>query len=502
MENLSNLMMGIRIALEPMNLLYCFLGVFIGTLIGVLPGIGPIGAISLLLPITFRVPPISAFIMLLGIMYGAQYGGSTTSILVNIPGEASSVITCLDGYAMARKGRAGPALGMAAMASFIAGTLGLFGLVFLAPPLAEFGLRFGPPEYFALMVFGLTLVIYLAKGALAKALMMTAFGLILATIGLDPITSHPRFTYGVIALRDGVGLPQVVIGLFGVSEVLLTVERSFKREIFETEIKGLLPNLQDWKDSLLPIIRSSVLSFFMGIIPGISVVIPTFVCYTLEKKISKHPEKFGTGIIEGVASPEAANNGACSGTMIPLLSLGIPTGASSALVLGALMIYGLNPGPMLLKESPQVFWGVIGSMYIGNAMLLLLNLPLIGLWVRILRVPYSILFSCIILFCLIGSYTINYSLTDMFIMIIFGVLGYLMNKFGYEPAPLILALVLGPMMENALSRSLVIFKGNFLVFLQRPIAAVFLGLSILMLLSPLFGRKRLGKSFLEKVDEG
>lgn len=501
MENLNNLLMGIMIALQPVNLLYCFLGVFIGTLIGVLPGIGPIGAISLLLPVTFHVPPLSAFIMLLGIMYGAQYGGSTTSILVNIPGEASSVITCLDGYAMARKGRAGPALGMAAIASFIAGTFALFGLVLLAPPLAEFGLRFGPPEYFALMVFGLTLVIYLARGSLAKALMMTAFGLILASVGLDPITSHPRFTYDVLALRDGVGLPQVVIGLFGVSEVLLTVEKSFSREIFKTKIKGLLPNLQDWKDSILPITRSSILSFFMGIIPGISVVIPTFVCYTLEKKISKHPEKFGTGVIEGVAAPEASNNAACGGTMIPLLSLGIPTGASSALVLGALMIYGLNPGPMLLKESPQVFWGVIGSMYIGNAMLLLFNLPLIGLWVRILKVPYSILFSLIILFCLIGSYTINYSLTDIYIMILFGLVGYLMNKFGYEPAPLILALVLGPMMENAFSRSMVIFKGNFLVFFQRPIAAVFLGLTILVLISPLFTKKRLAEDIMDKMGE-
>lgn len=502
MENLNNLLMGIMIALQPMNLFYCFLGVFIGTLIGVLPGIGPVGAISLLLPVTFHVPPLSAFIMLLGIMYGAQYGGSTTSILVNIPGEASSVITCLDGYAMARTGRAGPALGMAAIASFIAGTLALFGLVLLAPPLAEFGLRFGPPEYFTLMVFGLTLVIYLARGSLAKALMMTALGLILASVGLDPITSHPRFTYDVLALRDGVGLPQVVIGLFGVSEVLLSVEKSFSREIFKTKIRGLLPNLQDWKDSILPIARSSFLGFFMGIIPGISVVIPTFVCYALEKKISRHPEKFGTGVIEGVAAPEAANNAACGGTMIPLLSLGIPTGASSALVLGALMIYGLNPGPLLLKESPQVFWGVIGSMYIGNAMLLLLNLPLIGLWVRILKVPYSILFSLIILFCLIGSYTINYSFTDIYIMIIFGLVGYLMNKFGYEPTPLILALVLGPMMENALSRSMVIFKGNFLIFFQRPIAAVFLGLTILMFISPLFAKKRLAEDIIDKMGEG
>lgn len=488
--------MGLGTALHPVNLFYCFIGVLIGTLTGVLPGIGPVGAISLLLPVTFHVPPVSAFIMFAGIMYGAQYGGSTTSILVNIPGEASSVITCMDGYAMARKGRAGPALGMAAFASFIAGTGTLFGLVLIAPPLAEFGLRFGPPEYFSLMVCGLTIVVYLARGSIAKALMMMSFGLILAAVGLDPISSHPRFTYGVLALRDGVGLAQVVIGLFGVSEVLITVERSFSRVVFETKIKELLPTLQDWKDSILPVLRASILGFFMGIIPGISVVIPTFVSYSLEKKLSKYPEKFGTGVIEGVAGPEAANNAAASGTLVPLLSLGIPAGASSAIVLGALMIYGLNPGPLLIKESPQVFWGVIGSMYIGNVMLLLLNLPLIGIWVKILKIPYGILFSLIILFCLIGSYTINNSLTDMYIMTIFGVMGYLMKKFDYEATPLILALVLGPMMENALHRSMIISRGGFLVFFQRPISAIFFGMALLILLSSFLSKKKLGEDIL------
>ncbi|HME43924.1 MAG TPA: tripartite tricarboxylate transporter permease [Syntrophorhabdales bacterium] len=496
MESFQNLVMGLGTALHPVNLFYCFIGVLIGTLTGVLPGIGPVGAISLLLPVTFHVPPVSAFIMFAGIMYGAQYGGSTTSILVNIPGEASSVITCMDGYAMARKGRAGPALGMAAFASFIAGTGTLFGLVLIAPPLAEFGLRFGPPEYFSLMVCGLTIVVYLARGSIAKALMMMSFGLILAAVGLDPISSHPRFTYGVLALRDGVGLAQVVIGLFGVSEVLITVERSFSRVVFETKIKELLPTLQDWKDSILPVLRASILGFFMGIIPGISVVIPTFVSYSLEKKLSKYPEKFGTGVIEGVAGPEAANNAAASGTLVPLLSLGIPAGASSAIVLGALMIYGLNPGPLLIKESPQVFWGVIGSMYIGNVMLLLLNLPLIGIWVKILKIPYGILFSLIILFCLIGSYTINNSLTDMYIMTIFGVMGYLMKKFDYEATPLILALVLGPMMENALHRSMIISRGGFLVFFQRPISAIFFGMALLILLSSFLSKKKLGEDIL------
>jgi putative tricarboxylic transport membrane protein len=392
-------------------------------------------------------------------------------------------------------------LGMAAFASFIAGTIGLFGLVFLAPTLAEFGLRFGPPEYFALMAFGLTLVIYLARGSLAKALMMTAFGLILASVGLDPVSSAPRFTYGIIDLRDGVGLAQMVIGLFGVSEVLLSVEKSFTRDIFETKIKGLLPNLQDWKDSLLPTLRASVISFLMAIIPGISVVIPTFISYSLEKRISKHPERFGTGTIEGVAAPEAANNAACVGTMIPLLSLGIPTGASSALVLGALLIYGLHPGPLLIKESPEVFWGVIGSMYLGNAMLLLLNLPLIGIWVRLLKIPYAYLFSSIILFCLVGSYTINNSLTDMYIMILFGIVGYLMNKFDYEPVPLILALVLGPMMENAFRRSMILSDGSFLIFFTRPISGILLALVLFMLISPLFTQKRLGEKIMKEAGD-
>jgi len=501
MESLTNLMMGLGTALQPVNLFYCFIGVFIGTLVGVLPGIGPIGAISLLLPVTFHVPPLSAFIMLLGICYGSQYGGSTTSILVNIPGEASSVVTCLDGYAMARKGRAGPALGMAAFASFFAGTIGLFGLVFLAPTLAEFGLRFGPPEYFALMTFGLTLVLYLTSSSIEKALMMAAVGLILAMVGLDPISTRPRFTYGILALRDGVGFAQVVIGLFGLSEVLVTVERSLKREIFETHIKGLLPTLQDWKDSFLPMTRASILSFFMGIIPGMNVVIPTFVTYALEKRISKHPEKFGTGVIEGVAAPEAANNAAAEGTLVPLLSLGIPTGATNALILGALMIYGLNPGPLLIKESPQVFWGVIASMYIGNGMLLLLNLPLIRIWVKILEIPYNILFSMVILFCLIGSYVISSNITDMYIMIFFGVLGYLMRKFDYDAPPLILAMVLGPLMETSLRRSIIISRGSFLIFFERPISAVFLGLALLMLISPFITKKRLTQNILKEIED-
>jgi putative tricarboxylic transport membrane protein len=501
METLSYLGAGLIAALQPTHLAYCFLGVLIGTLVGVLPGIGPPGALALLLPITFHAPPVASLIMLFGICYGAQYGGSTTSILVNIPGEASSMITCIDGYAMARKGRAGPALGIAAFGSFIAGTGSIFGMIFVAPPLAEIALRFGPPEFFGLMTFGMTVLIYLARKSMAKALIMALFGLILATVGLDPLSGYPRFTYNIMALRDGLGLAQMMIGLFGLSEVLISLEKSAGKEILQTKIKGLLPNLQDWKDSFFPIIRGSIIGFFLGIIPGISVTIPTFVSYAVEKKLSKHPERFGTGIIEGVAAPESANNAANNGTMVPLLSLGIPTGAASAIILGALMIYGLNPGPLFIKQSPQIFWAVIGSMYVGNVMCLVLNLPLIGLWVKVLKIPHNILFLLIILFCLVGSYTINFNLTDMYIMLTFGIVGYLMRKFEYEGVPLVLGMVLGPMAETALRRSLIMSQGSFLIFVQRPVAAVLLGLAILILISPFFSKKRLAQEIIEQNED-
>ena len=494
----DNLALGFSVVSSLNNLAFCFLGVLLGTLIGVLPGIGPAGGIALLLPVTFHAPPLASIIMLCGIMYGAQYGGSTTSILVNIPGEASSIMTCLDGYAMARKGRAGPALGMAAFGSFIAGTGTIFILIFLAPPLAEFSLRFGSPEYFALMAFGLTTLIYMIRGSMVKSLMMAFFGLILASVGLDPVTSYPRFTYDILGLMDGIGMIQIVVGLFGISEVLITLESSFKQEVFETKIKGLFPNLKDWKDSILPILRGSILGFFLGIMPGMSTVIPTFLSYALERKISKHPEKFGTGIIEGVAAPESANNGAAVGGMIPLLSLGIPTGPAMAIILGGMMIHGLKPGPMFITESPEIFWGVIGSLYIGNLMLLALNLPLIGLWVKMLKIPYALLSALILLFCLFGSYTINNSLTDMVIMVIFGLVGYLMRKFDYDPAPLVLGLVLGPLVEVNFRRSLVMSNGSFLIFFQRPIAMVFMILVLAMLISPIFTKKRLAEDIMKQ----
>jgi putative tricarboxylic transport membrane protein len=358
--------------------------------VGVLPGIGPVGAMSLLLPSTYKISPLAAVIMLAGIYYGSQYGGSTTSILVNIPGEASSVVTCLDGYQMARQGRAGPALGISAFGSFIAGTLGLVGLMMVAPPLASMALRFGPPEYFSLMCLGLTLLIYLASASSIRAIMMAAVGVILGCIGQDPETGSSRFVFGIYDLLDGIGLAPFIMGLFGISEVLLNIEKSLeRRSIFQAEIKGLLPNWQDWKDSIKPIIRGSVLGFFLGVLPGGGAVISSFSSYAIEKKFSKHPEKFGKGAIEGVAGPESANNAAAEGAFVPLLTLGIPPNVVMALLLGALMIHGVTPGPLLISRNPEIFWGIIASMYIGNATLLILNLPLIGLWVQVLRVPYK-----------------------------------------------------------------------------------------------------------------
>ncbi|MBI5968191.1 MAG: tripartite tricarboxylate transporter permease [Deltaproteobacteria bacterium] len=484
MDFFQSMVMGFQVALHPTNILFCFLGVLIGTLVGVLPGLGPVAAISLLLPTTFHVTPVSAIIMLAGIYYGAMYGGSTTSILVNIPGEAASVVTCLDGYQMARQGRAGPALGIAAFGSFIAGTIGIIGLMLIAPPLAKMALKFGPPEYFSLMIMGLTILTFLASGPMWKALLMAAFGLFLGCIGMDTLMGATRFTFDIVELSDGIGLVPVVMGLFGISEVLLNVEQSMERSIFETKIKNLLPTLKDWADSLGAIFRGTVIGFFLGVLPGGGAVISSFVSYAVEKKVSKYPEKFGTGAIQGVAGPESANNAATGGAFIPLLTLGIPANAVMAILLGALMIHGMQPGPMLVKEHPGLFWGAVSSMYLGNAMLLVLNLPLIGLWVKILKVPYPILFPLILLFCLVGSYSLNNSITEALIMVIFGLIGYLFKKFEYEAAPLVLALVLGPMMETALRRSLLLSAGDPMIFLTRPISAALMLISFFLLAFP------------------
>jgi putative tricarboxylic transport membrane protein len=500
MDIVHSIGLGFAVALQPGNLLYCFLGVFIGTLVGVLPGIGPVGAMSLLLPVTFQTTPEAAIIMLAGIYYGAMYGGSTTSILVNIPGEAASVVTCLDGYQMARQGRAGPALGMAAFGSFIAGTAAILGLMLLAPPLSRFALKFGPAEYFSLMVLGLCILIYLAHGSMAKALLMAAFGVILGLVGLDAITAQPRLTFGRMELVDGVGLVPIVMGLFGIAEVLLNIESALKRDVLKSSISGLLPTRQDWRDSAGPLARGSVLGFFLGILPGGGAVISSFLSYALEKRMSRHPERFGQGAIEGVAGPEAANNAAAGGAFIPLMTLGIPPNVVMAMLMGAFIIHGVQPGPLMMTQNPGLFWGVIASMYIGNIMLLILNLPLIGMWVQVLRVPYRILFPLILLFCLIGVYAVSNTVFDIYIMVLFGVLGYLMKKFGYEPAPLVLAFVLGPMLENNLRKSLILSQGDFSTFVTRPLSAIALLLALALLLSPLIPRLR-GKREVITLEE-
>lgn len=484
MELLSNLSLAFGVVFRPENLLFCFVGVVIGTLIGVLPGLGPAATIALLLPITFRIPPVSALIMLSGIYYGAMYGGSITSILVNIPGEAASVVTCLDGYQMARQGRAGPALGISAIGSFVAGTLATAFVMVAAPQLARVAIRFGPPEYFALMIVGLTVVGYLAMGSMVKALMMASLGVFLGAVGTDTISGLERFTFGTYTLMDGIGLIPLVMGLFGISEVLVNIEELAKREIYKTRIAGLFPNLQEWKASVFPIARGSLVGFFLGLLPGGGAVISSFAAYAIEKKVSRHPERFGRGAIEGVAAPEAANNAASQAAFIPLLALGLPSNPVTAMLLGALLIQGLNVGPLLMVRHPDLFWGLIGSMYIGNVMLVILNLPLIGIWVSILKVPYPVLFPLILLFTLIGSYSVNYSVVEVLLMVGFGIVGYALKKLAYEPAPLVLAFVLSSMMENALRQSLIMSGGSFAIFVTRPLSASLVGLALLLLCVP------------------
>jgi putative tricarboxylic transport membrane protein len=485
MDILNYVILGFQTAFQPANLLFCFIGVLTGTLVGVLPGVGPVAAMSLLLPTTFHVPPVSAIIMLAGIYYGAMYGGSTTSILVNIPGEAASVVTCLDGYQMARRGRAGPALGISAFGSFIAGTLSILGSMLVAPPLAQMALKFGPPEYFSLMTLGLVILTFMASGPMWKALIMAGIGLFIGSIGMDSITATFRFTFGLLELADGVGLVPVAMGLFGVSEVLINVEQSIKRSVFENKIRNLLPSKKDWSEAIWPILRGTGLGFFLGVLPGGGSLIASFVSYAVEKKMSRTPEKFGTGMIAGVAGPESANNAGSGGAFIPLMTLGIPGNAVTAILLGALIIYGVQPRPKMIINHPNLFWGVIASMYLGNVMLLLLNLPLIGIWVKILKVPYPILFPLILLFCLIGAYSLSNSILEMSIMVFFGALGYLFKKFKYEGAPLILAMVLGPMMEHNFRASLGLFDGRIFGFFERPISAVIMGIAIILLVLPL-----------------
>jgi putative tricarboxylic transport membrane protein len=423
--------------------------------------------------------------MLAGIYYGAQYGGSTTSILVNIPGEAASVVTCLDGYQMARKGEAGKALGISAFGSFLAGTIGIVVLTFLAPPLVSVALSFGAPEYFALICVGLTMLTFLAHGSMLKALMMATVGLFLGTVGMDPLLGVQRFTFGSPDLMEGIGMVQVAMGMFGISEILLNIEKVIRPSIYETKLKGLFPSLDDWRRAIGAILRGTGIGLFLGILPGGGATISSFASYAVEKRVSKHPEKFGTGMIEGVASPESANNAAAQSAFVPMLTLGIPSNVVMALLLGALMIHGITPGPLLMTNHPDLFWGFIASMYIGNIMLLFLNLPLIPLWVKFLKIPYPILFPFILLFCMVGVYTINNNIFDIFLMILFGILGYLFKKLDFEIAPLLLAVVLGPMLERALRQSLIMSKGDFSIFFNRPISAILIGIAILLIILPL-----------------
>jgi putative tricarboxylic transport membrane protein len=477
-ETLNSLLYGFSIAL-----FFCFLGALLGTLVGVLPGIGPVGAIAILLPITFKIPATGAIIMLAGLYYGAMYGGSTTSILVNIPGEAASVVTCMDGYQMALQGRAGAALGIAAFGSFIASTVGVIGLMLFAVPMSRMALKFGPHEYFALIVLGLTFVIYLSHGSMLKALMMCCLGLMLSTVGLDPITAAPRMTLGLLELYDGISIAPVAMGLFGIGEVLVNIERTTGTELIKTKIKGLFPSKRDWLASRWALARGTLVGFFLGVLPGGGHVVASFLSYGLEKRLSKHPERFGKGVIEGVAAPESANNAAATSSFIPLLTLGIPPNISLSILFGAFLIHGITPGPFLIRNHPDVFWGVLSSMYVGNVMLLVLNLPLIPLWVQVLKIPDKYLYPLILLFCLIGAYSMRNNVFDIHVMIIFGLLGYGFRKFEYEGAPLVLAFVLGPLLDLNLRQALLTSGGSFIAFFTHPISAAVLTLAMVVMAS-------------------
>lgn len=487
MDILSSLALGFSVSLEPANLAYCFIGVLLGTLVGVLPGLGSAATIALLLPLTYRIPTTSAVIMLAGIWYGSMYGGSTTSILLRVPGESASVMTCIDGFEMAKRGRAGAALGIAAFGSFFAGTLGLVGLIFLAPPLAEFALDFGPPEYFALTLVGLTLVSFLGRGSWSRAFGMAALGLLLGIVGLDPVRSHARFTFGTLSLQGGIELIPMVMGLFGLSQVFSMIERRLTIEEVAnspTKLRDLLPNRDEWRDSIGAILRGTLVGFLVGLLPGAGATISSYVAYAVEKRRSPHPERFGRGAIEGVAAPESANNAATSSGFIPLLTLGLPANVVMALMLGAFMLHGVTPGPMLLAQKPEMFWGIITSMFIGNVMLLVLNLPLIGLFAKVARMPPSYLIPVIVLACVIGAYGVNNNPVDIFTMLGFGIFGYLAEKFGYSLAPLVLAFVLGPLMETSLRQSLILSQGSFGIFIERPISAALFAIGMVLVMVP------------------
>lgn len=493
MDILANLALGFQTALGLSNLAYCLLGVFLGTAIGVLPGLGPVATIAMLLPVTIGLPPESALIMLAGIYYGAQYGGSTTAILVNLPGESSSVVTALDGYQMARQGRAGTALATAALGSFFAGTVSTVLLALFAPPLADLALKFGPAEYFSLMVLGLVASIVLAQGSLLHALAMIVLGLLLGLIGTDVNSGTARYTFDLPQLSDGIGFVIVAMGVFGIAEIVANLENEATRTTMVRSVTGLLPSRGDLKRIVAPVLRGTALGSLLGILPGGGAMLASFAAYSMEKKVSSHPEEFGKGAIEGVAAPEAANNAGAQTSFIPMLTLGIPSNPVMALMIGAMIIQGIQPGPSVMTEQPALFWGVIVSMWVGNLFLLVLNLPLIGLWVRMIAVPYHLLYPAILVFCAIGVFSLNNSVFDVFLMAGFGVLGYVFRKLDCEPAPMLLGFILGPMMEENLRRALLISKGDPMVFATRPISAVMLVMALALLvtvLAPAIRRKR------------
>jgi TctA family transporter len=482
MDILHNLTIGFGAAASLQNLFFCFVGCLLGTLIGVLPGIGPVATIAMLLPVTYGLSPLAALIMLAGIYYGAQYGGSTTSILVNIPGEVSSIVTCLDGHQMARQGRAGPALTISALGSFFAGCVGTLVITGFAPILASFSQKFTSVEYFSLMVLGLLSAVVLARGSLVKAIAMIFVGLLLGLAGTDVETGTARYTFGVPEFFDGIGFLPLVMGLFGINEVMENLERPPARQLVTSKIKHLWLTLQDFREAWPAVLRGTGLGSLLGILPGAGALLASFASYTLEKKIARDPSRFGRGAIEGVAGPESANNAAAQTSFIPLLTLGLPSNVVMAVMMGAMIIQGIAPGAAVIDKRPDLFWGMIASMWFGNLMLLVINLPLIGIWVRLLNVPYRLLFPCILVFCLIGIYTVNNSITDIFMTAVFAAFGYLLNKFGCEPAPLVLGFILGPLMEENFRRSMLLSRGDPFIFIIRPISLTLLVMAAIILL--------------------
>jgi len=485
-DTLPNLLLGFSTAFTPTNLLWAITGCFIGTMVGVLPGVGPLSGISLLLPLTFGLDPTTGLILLCGVYYGAMYGGSTTSILMRIPGESASVITCLDGYQMAQKGRAGPALAICAIGSYVAGTVAVVGLMFVAPPLARFALRFGPAEYFSLLVLGLTVLSYMTGGSVVKNLAMITLGLLFGMVGIDIITGYFRFVYGIVELGDGLSVVPVAVGLFGLSEIMATAGDPKRPDALRPRLRDLIPSKKELKVSAAPIGRGTILGFLIGIIPGSAHIIATFISYAMERRLSKHPERFGKGAIEGVAGPESANNSASTGALVPMLALGVPTGPIPAVLLAALMVHGIQPGPLLITENPVTFWGLIGSMYLGNFVLLMLNLPLVGIFVNFLRIPYKYLYPTILMLCIVGVYAVNYSVVDLGIMAVMGVLGFLMRKFDFEAAPVVLGVVLAEIMERSLRQALAMSDGSYAIFIEKPISLTFLLAAALLLALAVF----------------